>query len=70
MLIGLVVATVFYLREREARDEVEKREQRLVEANYAKDMQAVAYAFDRGRNSLARSILENTFPSLVKHGSA
>ncbi len=55
LLAGLVIATTFYWREREARV-------KLVEANYAKDMQSVAYAFDRGRASLARSTLEKHIP--------
>ncbi|MEZ5328124.1 MAG: serine/threonine-protein kinase [Verrucomicrobiales bacterium] len=55
LLAGLVVATAFYLRERAARIE-------LAEAEYATDMQALRYEFDRGLAGLALERLKKHVP--------
>lgn len=55
LLAGLVVATTFYWRERAARLE-------LADAEYATDMQALRYEFDRGLAGLAHERLERYVP--------
>ncbi len=62
LIAGLIIAMISRSREAHARAEVEIRERRLLDTNYAHDMQAVSEAFARGHAALAEKILQRHVP--------